>query len=131
MQKNSVESMVLTQRAFRVAKSQKKFALLADQIRPLAEGHGGCFATDMITVEGRKVGYMYREEPDNDIDSGWRFMADRESPEYMDEAANHAIYDVNTVANYDPEIIPLLNAPVGSVFEREGGTGEFVAVQDE
>ena len=111
--------------------SQKKFALLADQIRPLAEGHGRCFATDMITVEGRKVGYMYREELDDDGDSGWRFMAGRESPEYMDDAANIAIYDVNTVANYDPEIIPLLNAPVGSVFEREGGTGQFVAVEDE
>ena len=49
----------------------------------------------------------------------------------MDEADNHAIYDVNTVANYDPDIIPLLNAPVGSVFEREGGTGGFVAVEDE
>ncbi len=112
-------------------KSQKTFALRADQIQPIAEGHGGCFATDMITVEGRKVGYMYREEPDFDGDSGWRFMAGRESPEYMDDAAIIGIYDVNVVANYDPEIIPLLDAPVGSVFEREDGTGEFVAVEDE
>jgi hypothetical protein len=114
-----------------VAKSQKKFALRADQIRPLAEGHGRCFATDMITVEGRKVGYMYREEFDDNGDSGWVFTAGRESPEYMDDSANMAIYDVNTVANYDPEIIPLLDAPVGSVFEREGGTGEFMAVENE
>ncbi len=114
-----------------MTESQKKFGLRADQIGPLAEGHGGCFATDMITVEGRKVGYMYREVPDFDGDSGWRFMAGRESPEYMDDAANVAIYDVNTVANYDPDIIPLLRAPVGSVFEREGGTGAFVAVEDE
>ena len=108
-----------------------KFALRADQIRPLAEGHGGCFAMDMITVEGRKVGYLYREEPDSDGDSGWRFMAGRESSEYMDDAANHAIYNVNTVANYDPDIIPLLTAPVGSVFERENGTGDFVTVVSE
>jgi hypothetical protein len=115
----------------RVAKSQKKFALRADQIRPLAPNRGGSIATDMITVEGRKVGYMYREEPDNDIDSGWRFMSGRESQAYMDDAANHGIYYVNTVANYDPDIIPFLDAPVGSAFEREGGTGEFVAVEDE
>jgi len=114
-----------------VANSQKKFALQAEQIRPLAEGHGWCFATDMITVEGRKVGYLYREEPDNDGDSGWRFTSGRESPEYMDEAANHGVYDVNTVANYDPEIISLLDAPVGSAFERENGTGPFVALEDE
>jgi hypothetical protein len=114
-----------------VAKSQKKFALRADQIRPLAENRGGCIATNMITVEGRKVGYMYREEPDNDIDSGWRFMSGRESREYMDDAANHTVYDVNTIANYDPDIIPLLDAPVGSAFERQGGTGAFVAIEDE
>ncbi len=58
-------------------------------------------------------------------------MAGREMPEYVDDAANHAIYDVNTIANYDPDIIPLLQAPVGSVFERENGSGEFVAVENE
>jgi len=32
--------------------------------------------------------------------------------------SNLAFYNVNTVANYDPEIIPLLDAPVGSAFYR-------------
>ena len=32
--------------------------------------------TRLITKEGFKVGYMYREEPSTDVpDSGWRFMA--------------------------------------------------------
>jgi len=84
----------------------------------LAPGHGSCFATDAITVEGEKVGFMYREQPDNAIDSGWRFFAGTESQEYVDDPENLAIYDVNTIANYDPEIIPLLEAPVGSAFEK-------------
>ncbi|WMW79325.1 DUF2185 domain-containing protein [Undibacterium cyanobacteriorum] len=96
----------------------KNFKLNAGQIKPLANGHGGCIATDMITVEGKSVGYMYREEPNNPQDSGWCFMSGYESQEYMDDPNNHAIYDVNTIANYDPEIIPFLNAPVGSAFER-------------
>ena len=112
-----------------LAKPQKKFALPADRIRPLVEGRGGCFATDMITVEGLKVGYMYREEPDFEIDSGWRFMSGRESQAYIDDAANLAIYDVNTIANYDPDIIPFLDAPVGAAFERQDGTGPFVAIE--
>jgi len=45
-------------------------------------------------------------------------MSGYESQEYMDEPTNHAIYDVNTIANYDPEIVPFLNAPIGSAFER-------------
>ena len=38
------------------------------------------------------------------------------------------LYDVNTIANYDPEIIPFLDSPPGSAFERDAQTGEFVAV---
>jgi hypothetical protein len=106
-----------------------KFAIPGDQIRPLASGHGGCFFTDMIMVEGRKVGFMYREEPDFDIDSGWRFLSGLESQEYLDDADNSAIYDVNTVANYDPEIIRFLDAPHGSAFERIDGEGEFEEVE--
>jgi hypothetical protein len=101
----------------------KKFALRGDQIKPLAKNRGACFATDMITVEGRKVGYMYREEADEDGDSGWRFMSGHESQDYMDDPDNHGLYDVNTIANYDPQIIPLLDAPCGCAFEREGGSG--------
>lgn len=96
----------------------KNFKLKAEQIKILAKGHGGCMATDMITVGGHPVGYMYREEPNDPQDSGWCFMSGHESQEYMDEPNNLAIYDVNTIANYDPEIVPFLNAPIGSAFER-------------
>lgn len=109
---------------------KKPFRLRADQIRPIATGYGGCIATDMITCEGRKVAFMYRESQDRDLDSGWRFMSGFESPEYMNDPDNHAVYDVNTIANYDPDIIPYLDAPAGCAFERENGTGPFVEVHD-
>jgi hypothetical protein len=48
----------------------KKFLLRADEILEIAPGLGACYASDHITVEGQKVGFMYREEPDNDVDSG-------------------------------------------------------------
>lgn len=109
----------------------KPYRLSADQIQPLAQGYGACFATDEITVKGRKVGFAYREEPDNDIDSGWRFLAGDEDDAYMDDAANHGIFDVNTIANYDPDIVSLLDAPVGSHFFREDGVGPFELVEDD
>jgi hypothetical protein len=99
---------------------QKRYFLSADAIRPIATGLGGAFATDRITVEGARVGYMYREHPDNGIDSGWRFMAGDEGDRYMDDPANIGIFDVNTIANYDPAIIPYLKAPIGSAFRRVG-----------
>jgi len=110
--------------------TNKPFRIHPDQIKPIATGYGGCIATDMITCEGRKVAFMYRETPERDLDSGWRFMSGFESAEYMNEPGNHAIYDVNTIANFDPDIVPLLDAPVGSAFERENGIGAFAQVND-
>src|SRR5262249_30239665 len=99
--------------------AKKKFWLRAEQVRPLIPTRGGCIASDRITVDGRLVGYMYREGPAHDLDNGWRFLAGDESPEYMADADNHGVYDVNTIANLDTAIIPLLDAPEGSAFERD------------
>ena len=104
----------------------KKFILRADELREIVPGLGACFASDHITVEGRKVGYMYREEPDNETDSGWRFLSGFESQEYLDDSKNLEIYDINTIANYDDDIVPFLTAPIGSTFTRTE-SGEFVA----
>ncbi len=108
----------------------KVFKIPTEQIRQLAPNRGGCIASDRITVDGERVGFMYRDQPANDLDSGWRMMAGDESEEYMDEPSNHEVYDVNTIANYDPDIVPLLDAPLGAQFERSDG-GRFVAVDSD
>lgn len=96
----------------------KNFKLKAEELVELVPQMGGCFATDKITVDGMKVGYMYREEPIDTFDSGWRFFSGTESQEYVDESNNTMIYKVNTIANYDRAIIPYLNLPVGTELER-------------
>jgi hypothetical protein len=108
----------------------KNFKLPADQIKPLAEGYGGCIASDRITVDGLLVRFFYRTEPHNEMDSGWCFLSGTEDDDYMNNSANHAVYDVNTIANYDPTIIQLLGEPIGSVFEKLPDATEFVAVTD-
>ena len=39
----------------------KQFKLAASEIKPLVHGYGGCISSDMITVEGYPVRFMYRE----------------------------------------------------------------------
>ena len=85
---------------------KKNFKLKSEEIRQLIAPMGGCVATDRITVDGLPVGYMYREEPDSEIDSGWRFFAGDEDQEYVDNHKNSCKYNVNTITNYDPAIIP-------------------------
>lgn len=79
----------------------------------------GCIVSDKITKEGFKVGYMYREEPDYNVpDSGWRFMAGNEDDEYMNNSDNHHIFAINTICNYDRDIIPYLKSKTGSAYIR-------------
>lgn len=70
---------------------------------------------------------MYREKPDNELDSGWRFLAGDESDDYTDDPAHFEIYDVNTIANYDPTVVTWLDAPIGSAYSRDVSSGKLVA----
>lgn len=96
---------------------KKNFFRSEKQIKELLNWNGadGCLATDKITIEGYKVGYMYREMPDNDYDSGWRFLAGMEDDIYMNNSDNIGAYKLNTICNYDELIIPYLNMPIGTV----------------
>ncbi len=107
----------------------KTFRIPAADIRPIAPGLGACYASDHITVDGQPVGFMYREEPDGETDSGWRFLSGHESQDYLDDPDHLQIYDVNTIANYDPDIVAWLSAPYGSAFARSA-SGEFMAEED-
>jgi hypothetical protein len=82
-------------------------------------------ATDKITVDGDPVGFMYRDQPEFEHDSGWKFLAGTEDQDYAGDADNWLIYDVNTIANYDPTIIKYLESPIGTALERVKGINDF------
>lgn len=102
-----------------------KFILSPEQIRKLyvANGEAGCIASNRITVDGMKVGYLYREDPSSSSfpDSGWRFFSGDEDEEYTNDPNNFNIFDLNTICNYDTNIISLLESPIGCAFFRENG----------
>jgi hypothetical protein len=89
---------------------------------------GACIASDKITMDGLKVDYMYREEPDGELDSGWRFLSGTESQEYLDDVEHLMMYDVNTIANYDRSIIPYLLSPNETELLRNQETDTFQAI---
>ena len=68
------------------------------------------------------MGYCYKEEPeegDENWDSGWRFTAGDKSDSYMDDPGRSGIYHLNTLCNYDPDIIPLLDSEPGTAWCRD------------
>lgn len=105
-----------------------KQLLTENDIKQLIKPMGSCIASSRITCDGQKVGFMYRDEAEFEIDCGWRFLSGDETEDYLENGDNAKVYDVNTIANYDPAIIPFLHLPRGTELEREGDT--FVAVED-
>ncbi|MBW8468970.1 MAG: DUF2185 domain-containing protein [Thiobacillus sp.] len=84
-----------------------------------------CFVTARVLDDGVRVGYLYRETPDDEEDSGWRIMAGDESDDYMDDSKNLAYVSLGAVLSRDDAFRDLLDAPVGSAFARNAGTGAF------
>ena len=122
----------LRKELYEAAGRNRDYHVKAEDVKYLLpgwEGADGCIATNRITVEGCKVGYCYREKPDGDWDSGWRFTAGDESEEYMDDPNNAGIYKLNTICNDDPDIIALLHTPAPCAFERDEN-GVFQQIKD-
>jgi hypothetical protein len=87
-----------------------------------------CAVTAKIIYDGQQVRFMYREEPVNDTDSGWQFLAGTETQDYLADLDNVAMYRLNTVANFDPAVVPYLDFPTGTDLERLEGSDEFVII---
>ena len=107
---------------------EKKFLIKSEDIKELVKMQGYCYVSDKITVEGMKVGFMYREKPYEKDDTGWRFLSGTETEEYLDDTTNVMIFAVNTVANYDSAIIPYLKSKISTEWERNGD--DFVELKD-
>lgn len=107
----------------------KKYFKEIKEVKKLIEDQKGCLVTDRISLEQAPIQYMVRQEPsEGNPDSGWQFFAGDESPEYLADMNHVQVFALNTVCNYDPSIIPLLDHPVGSAFIRKQD-GSFEKVE--
>ncbi|MDD3139636.1 MAG: DUF2185 domain-containing protein [Lachnospiraceae bacterium] len=89
-----------------------------------------CIVSDRISVDGCKVGYMYRNESLDTLNSGWEFWEGNESEEYRMNWGNAESFSLKVICNYAPDIVPYLNEPYGSIFRRdESGKFQKVDVQ--
>ena len=92
---------------------------------------GYIIASNQVMKEGRRIGYLYREIPDNPDDSGWRVFSGQECQDYVDDPLNFAMYNASTVVDRDPDIAGLLATDYPVSFERDSTTGQFCRVDEE
>jgi hypothetical protein len=82
--------------------------------------------SNRVMRDGRPVGYLYREKPDNADDSGWRIFSGDETQTYADDAENFSLYNASTLVELDPSLLDVLGAAYPIAFERDPTTGTFI-----
>ncbi len=76
------------------------------------------YVSKKITEEGWKVGYMFREDPEDDEDSGWRFFAGDEDDDYTRDANNVTFTPVGAILELDPALMSFIVSEPGMEFVR-------------
>ena len=106
----------------------KNYKLKESDIKHILEWSGpdGCKASDDIVINGKKVGYMFRDYPIDKLDSGWRFFS---SEEDYESSKDIDTFKLNTICNYDQDIIRYMDSKIFSYFKREDD--RFVSINQE
>jgi hypothetical protein len=92
---------------------------------------GYVIASNEVMLLSKPIGYFYREEPDEEKDSGWRFFSGEETEEYMEESKNFAMYNAKTIIEKDPMIVEYFGREYPVAFERDVVTGKFVEIESD
>ncbi len=94
----------------------------------LVKSPGYSIASNQILEEGFPILFMYREEPMEEEDTGWRFLSGQEDQDYLDDPQNSRFVGLNTMANLDQQIIRHLKHPVGTELDRTEPDGDFAII---
>jgi hypothetical protein len=101
--------------------------------RAMDERYFGAFAKYALVSkraleENRFIGWLYREKPHREDDSGWRLFVGDEKQEYLDVPDNIAIVPLRDLIDREKALEEVLRCLEGSAFERKAADAPFVRV---
>jgi len=83
-----------------------------------------------MALEADHIGYCYRETPETNIDSGWRFLYGDEDDEYLDDPAVSVAVYLDEVLSINAALDTILSAPIGMEFEWEDEQQRYLEICD-
>ena len=97
-------------------------------MKKYVENAASCIVTKSILNGETKFRWLFREEPLNNIDTGWMAFGDSDNDEYVNDPKNLSVVDLNTLINIEPTILNVYEMPVGTdlIFIEEDGEKYFI-----
>ncbi len=90
--------------------------IIGDEIVDLIDAKK-CLVSKNITHNLHPIKWMYREEPIEEFDSGWRVFCEEDTEEFINQPENVMPIEFNILANLNPHVVEVYNAPVGADLE--------------
>jgi hypothetical protein len=81
-------------------------------------------------LEADHIGYCYRDEPETNIDSGWRFLYGDEDEDYLDNPVYTETVYPEDMLSINPALDAVLGAPVGVEFEWNADSEMYEEIID-
>ena len=97
-------------------------------MKKYVENVGSCIITKSLLNGETKLRWLFREEPLNNIDTGWIAFGNKDNDDYVNNPKNLAVVDLNTLINIEPTILNVYEMPIGTdlIFINENGDKYFI-----
>ena len=97
-------------------------------MKKYVENAGSCIVTKSLLNGESNFRWLFREEPLDNIDTGWMAFGDSDNDEYVNDPKNLSVVDLNTLINIEPTILNVYEMPVGTdlIFIEEDGEKYFI-----
>ena len=97
-------------------------------MKKYVENAGSCIVTKSLLNGETNFRWLFREEPLDNIDTGWLAFGDSDNDDYVNDPKNLSVVDLNTLINIEPTILNVYEMPVGTdlIFIEEDGEKYFI-----
>jgi len=103
-------------------------ALRPNRGMPADPGEAAFFSR--LVVDGARPRWVYRTEPMNELDSGWRLFEGSEDDEWLQQPGNCVVQHLGHVVEAWPDVLAVLSdARIRSAWEWNEQLGRYVEVR--
>ena len=87
---------------------------------------GGCIMTKSLFEGTSNLKWIFREEPVNLADNGWRALGDTDTEEYINIPENNVVVDFDRLVEIEPAVLSIYSLPIGTNLEYDATRKVFI-----